>query len=134
MNNLCQDFRHEKSEVYAACNTSLGSNNALSKRSKNSSITSAGTLADCRVGAPAVVVGLYEANHGEPRLPARGKRATVVHLVPEGREEGLCHRVVVTAAGVTAREPYVVFPGPRRQQPRGVLAVAVAVEDGPSAT
>lgn len=91
-------------------------------------------VADCRVGAPAVVVGLYEANHGEPRLPARGKRATVVHLVPEGREEGLCHRVVVTAAGVTAREPYVVFPGPRRQQPRGVLAVAVAVEDGPSAT
>ena len=91
-------------------------------------------VADCRVGAPAVAAGLYEADHGEPRLLARGRRAVVVHLVLEGREEGLCHRVVVAAAGAAAREPHVVFPGPRRQQPRGVLAAAVAVEDGPSAT
>ena len=42
--DLCQDFGHEKSGVYAARNTSLGSDNALSKRSKDSSITSAGTL------------------------------------------------------------------------------------------
>lgn len=44
LSDLCQDFGHEKSGVYAARNTSLGSDNALSKRSKNSSITSAGTL------------------------------------------------------------------------------------------
>ena len=42
--DLCQDFGHEKSGVYAARNTSLGSDNALSKRSKDSSVTSAGTL------------------------------------------------------------------------------------------
>lgn len=90
-------------------------------------------VADCRVGVPAVVAGLYEADHGEDRLLARGRRAAAVHLASEGREEGLCRRVAVAAAGDTARGPHVVFPGPRRQHPRGVLAVAVAVGDGPSA-
>ena len=77
-NDLCQDFGHEKSGIYAARNTFLGSDNSLSKRSKNSSITSRHPVADCRVGAPAVVVGLYKADHSEPRLLARGKRAAVV--------------------------------------------------------
>ena len=83
-------------------------------------------VADCRVGAPAVVVGLYGADHGEDRLLARGKRVAAIHLASEGREEGLCRRVVVAADGAAARELHVVFPSPRRQQPRGVLAVAVA--------
>ena len=97
-----------------------------SRRPAPCSRLSSGGACGCR--------GLYEADHGEPRLLARGRRAVVVHLAFEGREEGLCYRVAVAAAGATARGPHVVFPGPRRSGPEVCWLLRSLWKMVPSAT
>ncbi len=89
-------------------------------------------VADCRVGVPAVVAGLYEADHGEDRLLARGRRAAVVHLALRVAKRGSA-TALSWQPPVPPQASLTSFPWPTTPKASRCAGCCGRLEDGPSA-